>query len=90
MLRIKGRLSSTAYRSEENLLRILPTGVRSKKDIGALSTDFSSLMVDMETFLIQDDKKKSGVISHPIKSVLFVQIQNRFGFSKNSLGDARC
>ena len=30
--------------------------------------------------------KKSCVISHPIKSVFFVQIQNPFGFSKYSLG----
>ena len=35
-------------------------------------------------------KKKSGVISHPIKYASFVQTQNRFGFSKYSLGDARC
>ena len=41
------------------------------------------------TYHIQDDQQKSGVISHPIKSVFFVQIQN-FGFSKYSLGDARC
>ena len=39
---------------------------------------------------LQDVKKKCCVISHPIKSVIFVQIQNRFGFSKYSLGDARC
>ena len=39
--------------------------------------------------LIQDDQIKEMLLSHLIKLVFFIQIQNRFGFCKYSLGDAR-
>ena len=38
---------------------------------------------------VQDDQKKSVLIPPPIKSVIFVKIQNRFGFCKYSLGYAK-
>ena len=57
------------------------------------SIENSSSKIKVPQFIycdyVQDDKKKSGLIPHPIKSVFFVQIQNRFGFGKYSLGDAR-
>ena len=67
---IEGRVSSTVSKSRENLLRIRPTGVVSKNDMGLLNIDNSIAecnLADATTDPLASMKKKMSMKTAEMK-----------------------